>query len=932
MMLSISGRTKALFTFLGPLIIVIAIPITVIAVQRTTQLVGKAATDPGCRPLNISLSPSDQSVSFSASHSQGLEKVQIYARKSSDDPLKSESWLLVGEADCRKKTTCSGSYSWPATLEPGTSYIVVANVKTSEPRWCTGNFDYAKTDPSWFACGSCSATKPSSLPPGPSEDCKEGSWNSECGYAGKNWCKLGTECDSGWVDGPQVDVSCPPDKLFTNTGTYCERGDGKKRFIGSASGCKSDPSCPTTPKPAPAPAPTPTPTPTPSSSRPLQAHDLECKDLDVLMWSSDQYVFVEAKHPVGLELIQVYLRKSGDDPTKEESWALLGEKNCGGNKECKETFGWPGGLERGTYHIVANVKTSERRWCTGNFDYAETDPGWFVCGRCSITKQVTVVPPKHPWKNRCQEGAVQSCFVGGSCTPGTQVCKVARGSPWHPTVQGTPQWHPCEAVAGWQGEYDCQWGKRSCPGDYYQPRGSMYRGCPAPWGHSSLRLFSWNNCCVLGCNKVQWLPDTCGPEGSRVNAVSCGVKGSGEYNLRGSCVLFDGSPGICMGRRCVRTGGGGGGKPAPPKFLSVIGGKTTLTLQDSGPSTRITWLVDVPAKFVLEWGEKGWAPGNPPISWPVWPRTSSYQAGGSIQVGFATSGGIAGGSPVKPDTIYELRVKAKDYWGQWSTSEVVEFGPLEWRPRRGGGGVVVDFDWEEWADTCENLCKRGGSAGGRCKTVDKYVSEFGVVRYPDPCKWTLGEGRYRLIQKWATDCPSPMRPEKFTDETKVCCCLSKHSRELAPSCEEVCQAKGYVSGACCHLAPQGMTEVVCWRETGGYEGWKMSAFEFHDKVRGEILDPAEAWCSIGTGCLCLKQDPPRGTPFGKGGEGVPPSPAGRGAGADLDGDGGVGILDFGLFIEDYGKSGEDIPADFNSDGAVNILDFSRLLGEYARNL
>ncbi|MFA5828527.1 MAG: hypothetical protein WC841_04205 [Candidatus Shapirobacteria bacterium] len=74
--------------------------------------------------------------------------------------------------------------------------------------------------------------------PTPTPACQPGSWTQGAGGQSiRNWFALGSSGDTGYIDGPTVWVACPSGQTFTNTGTYCSRWDGKKRFYGSTSLC-----------------------------------------------------------------------------------------------------------------------------------------------------------------------------------------------------------------------------------------------------------------------------------------------------------------------------------------------------------------------------------------------------------------------------------------------------------------------------------------------------------------------------------------------------------------------------------------------------------------------------------------------------------------------------------------------------------------------
>lgn len=70
---------------------------------------------------------------------------------------------------------------------------------------------------------------------------------AQCAFNDKNWFAAdGQTRDTGWVDGPTVNVSCGVGKKLQNKGKYCD-SNGKKRFIGSAT-CVTDSSCPAAPQ------------------------------------------------------------------------------------------------------------------------------------------------------------------------------------------------------------------------------------------------------------------------------------------------------------------------------------------------------------------------------------------------------------------------------------------------------------------------------------------------------------------------------------------------------------------------------------------------------------------------------------------------------------------------------------------------------------
>jgi hypothetical protein len=76
----------------------------------------------------------------------------------------------------------------------------------------------------------------------PDMNCQTGSWKTGCFTAGKQWCAAGKKCDTGWIDGPEVGVTCPAGSVFLNIGTYCTRTDGKVNFKGSGA-CIRDTKC-----------------------------------------------------------------------------------------------------------------------------------------------------------------------------------------------------------------------------------------------------------------------------------------------------------------------------------------------------------------------------------------------------------------------------------------------------------------------------------------------------------------------------------------------------------------------------------------------------------------------------------------------------------------------------------------------------------------
>lgn len=94
--------------------------------------------------------------------------------------------------------------------------------------------------------------------PTPIPSSQTSTWTeAQCAFTGEEWCAAGTSCDTGWVGGPTVEVTCPEGTKLQNTGTYSVRWDGLKRFSGSTR-CVSDTGCPISPTNTPIPSPTPT--------------------------------------------------------------------------------------------------------------------------------------------------------------------------------------------------------------------------------------------------------------------------------------------------------------------------------------------------------------------------------------------------------------------------------------------------------------------------------------------------------------------------------------------------------------------------------------------------------------------------------------------------------------------------------------------------
>lgn len=87
--------------------------------------------------------------------------------------------------------------------------------------------------------GKCTA-----LPTPMLSSCKTGIFKSICGFKGYTWCPLGTvNCDSGWIDEPKIEVSCPANTLFTTSGEFCSQPDGQVKFKGSVGKCQVNNSC-----------------------------------------------------------------------------------------------------------------------------------------------------------------------------------------------------------------------------------------------------------------------------------------------------------------------------------------------------------------------------------------------------------------------------------------------------------------------------------------------------------------------------------------------------------------------------------------------------------------------------------------------------------------------------------------------------------------
>ncbi|MFA5828211.1 MAG: hypothetical protein WC841_02535 [Candidatus Shapirobacteria bacterium] len=115
------------------------------------------------------------------------------------------------------------------------------------------------------SCGTPPTSTPVAVPTStPAPACQTSVWNESCGWSGLNWCGLGA-CNTGWVSGPSVSLSCPSNQILRNDGTYCSRWDGKKSFSGTVS-CISSASC-VTPTPTRTPTLAATRTPTPTATR-----------------------------------------------------------------------------------------------------------------------------------------------------------------------------------------------------------------------------------------------------------------------------------------------------------------------------------------------------------------------------------------------------------------------------------------------------------------------------------------------------------------------------------------------------------------------------------------------------------------------------------------------------------------------------------------
>jgi len=154
----------------------------------------------------------------------------------------------VGHQGCAS----SGDMTYNHTI-PGSAFAagdtVDICVKDGSCRNSSGYLDYSD----WvcqkaIAISACTPTSvPTAVPTTPPDQCQTSEWVQSCGWAGYNWCNLNMTCDSGWITSPQRYVSCPEFQKFKNTGTYCTRPDGTKKFNGTTSDCYNDPSCGPTP-------------------------------------------------------------------------------------------------------------------------------------------------------------------------------------------------------------------------------------------------------------------------------------------------------------------------------------------------------------------------------------------------------------------------------------------------------------------------------------------------------------------------------------------------------------------------------------------------------------------------------------------------------------------------------------------------------------
>jgi hypothetical protein len=142
------------------------------------------------------------------------------------------NWLDLGTSG-----TTNGYVNGPEVKVVCPSGQVFTNNGTYCTRWDGKKYFDGKTS----VCG-----EPGSEPvypdrrqsPTPTPKCTPGQWTQGTGTTGvMNWLGLGSSGDTGYIDRPEVLVSCQSDQTFTNGGTYCTSWDGKKRFNGGTSLC-----------------------------------------------------------------------------------------------------------------------------------------------------------------------------------------------------------------------------------------------------------------------------------------------------------------------------------------------------------------------------------------------------------------------------------------------------------------------------------------------------------------------------------------------------------------------------------------------------------------------------------------------------------------------------------------------------------------------
>ncbi|MFA6250852.1 MAG: hypothetical protein WC686_05160 [Candidatus Shapirobacteria bacterium] len=177
----------------------------------------------------------------------------------------------------------------------------------------------------------------------------------------KNWFPINTtvQKDTGYVDAPAVSVSCPSEHVFTNTGRYCVRWDGKKRFVGKTSACYH---------PDEVAAPTPSsvprqPTPTKSSYQPSQPTP----------------TFISSSYPTPTPTDRCIPEKKGD----KQYWTQSTYNSSNGSYTIKNWFPLGMNIEKSTGFVSGPTKDVT---CPQGYEF---DNYGRYCQRWDGTKEFT---------------------------------------------------------------------------------------------------------------------------------------------------------------------------------------------------------------------------------------------------------------------------------------------------------------------------------------------------------------------------------------------------------------------------------------------------------------------------------------------------------------------------------------------------------------